>query len=105
MPRNLDCQSSQTSTKSKDQSEKSPPPLAQPIFLRKPLRPVIDKSVLAAFLSQTSSEDKAEMIRDTEDCTVKLWTRCQYCEVYLKVSNLEKHFGKCCAKWGMLIKK
>ena len=104
MPRHSDGPSPPPSTKSREQSENSPP-LAQPIFLRKPVRPVIDKTILAAFLGQTSSEEKEELIQDRSDSTVKLWTRCQYCEVYLKLSNLEKHFGKCCVKWGMIIKK
>ena len=85
--------------------ESAPPPPPQPIFLKKPLKPVIDKSVLAAFLHQTSDEEKKELIEDKPDCSGKLWTKCSYCQVYLKVSNLEKHFGKCCAKWGMIVKK
>ena len=85
--------------------KESAPPPPQPIFLKKPLKPVIDKSVLAAFLHQTSDEEKKELIQDKSDCSGKLWTKCSYCQVYLKVSNLEKHFRKCCAKWGMIVKK
>ena len=84
----------------------SPPsPTPQPTFLKKPVRAVIDKSVLAAFLNQTSDGEKKELIQDKSEGSVKLWTRCGYCQVYLKVSNLEKHLGKCCAKLGMVIKK
>ena len=104
-----------TSTQNKNQQQNykkkslkepsPPPPPPQPTFLKKPVRPVIDKSVLAAFLNQTSDEEKKKLIQDKSDCSGKVWTRCGYCQVYLKISNLEKHFGKCCAKWGMIIKK
>ena len=88
----------------KNNSVKEPSPPPQPIFLKKPTRP-IDKSVLAAFLKKTSDEEKKELIQDKADCSGKLWTRCGYCQVYLKVSNVEKHYRKCCAKWGMIVKK
>ena len=91
----------QTNTKKKTLKEF---PLHQPVFFKKPLRPVIDKSVLAAFLGQPKDEKK-EIIEEGHDNSEQLWTRCNYCEVYLKVSNLEKHLRKCCGKWGMIIKK
>ena len=97
--------SHQKNYQKKSLEEPSPPLVPQPTFQKKPIRPVIDKSVLAAFFDQTSAEEKQELIQDKSDCSVKLWTRCNYCHVHLKVSNLEKHFGKCCAKWGMIIKK
>ena len=95
--------SQQHNYKKKSLKEPSPPP--PPTFLKKPVRPVIDKSVLAAFLNQTSDEEKKELIQDKSESSGNLWTRCGYCQVYLKVSNLEKHLGKCCAKLGMVIKK
>ena len=91
----------QTNTKKKTLKEF---PLHQPVFFKKPLRPVIDKSVLAAFLGQPK-EEKKEIIEDEQGNSEQLWTSCEYCEVYLKVSNLEKHLRKCCGKWGMIIKK
>ena len=101
MPMYADCPSG-NSSQSKDQQTS-----LQPVFLRKPVRPVIDKSVLAAFLNQTSKEEKKTIVnvQDTNDFPDKLWTRCQYCEVYLKLSNLDRHLSKCCAKLGMIIKK
>ena len=93
----------QKNYKKRSLKEPSPPPPA--LFLKKPVRPVIDKSVLAVFLSQTSDEEKKDLIQDKSVCSDKLWTKCSYCQVYLKVSNLEKHLRKCCAKWGMIIKK
>ena len=86
-------------------AEPTPPPPSQPIFRKKPVRPVIDKAILAAFLNQTSDEEKKELIQEKPDCSGKLWTKCAYCQVYLKVSNLERHLKKCCAKLGMIIKK
>ena len=101
MPMYADCPSG-ISSQSKDQQKS-----LHPVFLRKPVRPVIDKSVLAAFLNQTSKEEKKTIVnvQDTNDFPDKLWTRCQYCEVYLKLSNLDRHLSKCCAKLGMIIKK
>ena len=102
---NIPGSSNQKNNKNKSLTEQPPAPPPQPIFRKKPVRPVIDKAVLAAFLNQTSDEEKKELIQEKPDCSGKLWTKCAYCQVYLKVSNLEKHLKKCCAKLGMIIKK
>ena len=102
---NVPGSSNQKSNKKRTLTEPISPPTPQPIFRKRPLKPVIDKAVLAAFLNQTSDEEKKELIQEKPGCSGKLWTKCAYCQVYLKVSNLKKHLKKCCAKLGMIIKK